>query len=63
MYLIGIDVGTGSARAGVFDGAGVMLASAKADVVMWREAGAIVEQSSDQVWEDGSSLLQNARKT
>ncbi|GLS88079.1 D-ribulokinase [Cypionkella aquatica] len=51
MYLIGIDVGTGSARAGVFDGAGVMLASAKADVTMWREAGAIVEQSSDQIWQ------------
>jgi len=50
MYLIGIDVGTGSARAGVFDGAGVMLASAKADVAMWREAGSMVEQSSDQIW-------------
>lgn len=51
MYLIGIDVGTGSARAGVFDTAGVMLASAKADVTMWREAGSIVEQSSDQIWD------------
>ncbi|OYU38125.1 MAG: ribulokinase [Pseudorhodobacter sp. PARRP1] len=51
MYLIGIDVGTGSARAGVFDAQGAMLASAKADVTMWREAGSVVEQSSDQVWE------------
>lgn len=51
MYLIGIDVGTGSARAGVFDAQGAMLASAKADVTMWREAGAIVEQSSDQIWD------------
>ena len=50
MYLIGIDVGTGSARAGVFDAAGVMLGTAKADVTMWREAGSVVEQSSDQVW-------------
>lgn len=50
MYLIGIDVGTGSARAGVFDAAGVMLGSAKADVTIWREAGSVVEQSSDQVW-------------
>lgn len=51
MYLIGIDVGTGSARAGVFDANGVMLASAKADLTMWREAGSIVEQSSAQVWQ------------
>ncbi len=51
MYLIGIDVGTGSARAGVFDAAGAMLASVKADVTMWREAGSVVEQSSDQIWE------------
>ncbi|MBC7735801.1 MAG: FGGY family pentulose kinase, partial [Candidatus Saccharibacteria bacterium] len=50
MYLIGIDVGTGSARAGVFDATGVMLGSAKADVTTWREGSSVVEQSSDQVW-------------
>ncbi|MEO6300221.1 MAG: FGGY family carbohydrate kinase, partial [Paracoccaceae bacterium] len=50
MYLIGIDVGTGSARAGVFDASGQMLGSAKAEVTMWRDAGSVVEQSSDQVW-------------
>lgn len=50
-YVIGIDVGTGSARAGVFDQTGKMLASAKADVTMWREAGSIVEQSSTQIWQ------------
>jgi D-ribulokinase len=50
MYVIGIDVGTGSARAGVFDLGGQMLASAKADITIWRDAGAIVEQSSDQIW-------------
>lgn len=50
MYLIGIDVGTGSARAGVFDATGAMLAAAKADLVIWRAAGAVVEQSSDQIW-------------
>ena len=50
MYLIGIDVGTGSARAGVFDATGAMLGTAKADLVIWREAGFVVEQSSAQVW-------------
>ncbi len=50
MYVIGVDVGTGSARAGVFDATGVMLAAAKTDLVIWRAAGSVVEQSSDQVW-------------
>lgn len=50
MYLVGIDVGTGSARAGVFDDTGAMLATAKADLTIWRDAGSVVEQSSAQVW-------------
>ena len=50
MYVIGIDVGTGSARAGVFDFGGQMLGAAKAEVTMWRDAGSFVEQSSDQIW-------------
>ena len=47
---IGIDVGTGSARAGVFDASGAMLGSAKQEIQTWREAGDIVEQSSDDIW-------------
>lgn len=49
-HFIGIDVGTGSARAGVFDAAGLMLATAKADIRLWREAGDIAEQSSNDIW-------------
>ena len=49
-HFIGVDVGTGSARAGVFDAAGTMLASAKPDIRVWREAGDIVEQSSNEIW-------------
>lgn len=49
-YLIGIDVGTGSARAGVFDTGGNLLATAKRPVEMHREGGVIAEQSSEQVW-------------
>lgn len=49
-YVIGVDVGTGSARAGVFDLGGRMLASAKRDISLYREAGSIVEQSSNEIW-------------
>ncbi|PWK60315.1 FGGY-family carbohydrate kinase [Aminobacter sp. AP02] len=49
-YLVGVDVGTGSARAGVFDLTGSMLASAKRDITLYREAGSIVEQSSIEIW-------------
>ncbi|RKP46141.1 FGGY-family carbohydrate kinase [Pararobbsia silviterrae] len=49
-YVIGVDVGTGSARAGVFDLEGRMLASAKHDIGLFRAAGSIVEQSSREIW-------------
>ena len=47
---LGVDVGTGSARAGLFDARGTMLASAKRDIAMWRAAGDVVEQSSEDIW-------------
>lgn len=50
-YLIGIDVGTGSARAGLFGAAGQLLATARRPVVMHREGGIIAEQSSAQIWQ------------
>ena len=48
--VIGVDVGTGSARAGVFDLTGRMLASAKQDIRLFHAPGAIVEQSSNDIW-------------
>jgi len=50
-FLLGIDVGTGSARAGVFDLAGQLVASASRELALYREAGTLVEQSSDDVWQ------------
>ncbi len=47
---IGVDVGTGSARAGVFDGAGRLVVSARRAIAIWREPGDIVEQSSADIW-------------
>ncbi len=47
---IGVDVGTGSARAGVFDARGALLGTAKRPIRMWRDEGSIVEQSSADIW-------------
>jgi D-ribulokinase len=47
---IGVDVGTSSTRAGVFDEAGKLLASARHPIQLWQEAGDIVEQSSADIW-------------
>ncbi|QYA14995.1 FGGY-family carbohydrate kinase [Rhizobium sp. AB2/73] len=49
-YFIGIDVGTGSARAGIFDAHGHLLSAAKRPITIWHKAGSIVEQSSEQIW-------------
>jgi D-ribulokinase len=47
---IGIDVGTGSARAGIFDRSGHLRATAKRDIALFREQGDVVEQSSRDIW-------------
>ncbi|KQT54109.1 ribulokinase [Aureimonas sp. Leaf454] len=47
---VGVDVGTGSARAGVFDAAGRLLGSARRAIRIWHEDGGIVEQSSADIW-------------
>ena len=49
--LIGVDVGTGSARAGVFDTAGQLLGVGKHPITLWQDPGEIVEQSSEQIWQ------------
>ncbi|CDX55287.1 FGGY carbohydrate kinase domain-containing protein [Mesorhizobium plurifarium] len=50
-YFLGIDVGTGSARAGLFDERGDLLASAKRDIALFVEPGEIAEQSSRDIWQ------------
>ena len=47
---IGIDVGTSSARAGIFDENGSLLATARHPITVWHEAGSVVEQSSSEIW-------------
>ncbi|MGV8952633.1 MAG: FGGY-family carbohydrate kinase [Cypionkella sp.] len=59
-YFIGIDVGTGSARAGVFDAAGTMLASSKHDIALHQAPGDIAEQSSNDIWRAVSASVRAA---
>ena len=47
---LGVDVGTGSARAGLFTGAGQLVASAAHPIRMWRDGEHVVEQSADDIW-------------
>lgn len=56
----GIDVGTGSARAGLFTADGRLLASARRPIAIWREAGEIVEQSSEDIWRAVAGALREA---
>ena len=57
---IGVDVGTLSARAGVFDSSGKLIANARRPIAIWREPGEIVEQSSDDIWRAVTSAVREA---
>lgn len=50
-YFIGIDVGTGSARAGIFDASGRLLAAESRPIAMQRPREDYAEQSSRDIWE------------
>ena len=59
-FFVGVDVGTGSARAGVFDRQGAMLSMAKRDILLYREGADIAEQSSDDIWRAVCASLREA---
>ncbi len=59
-YVVGVDVGTGSARAGLFDLEGRMVSVAKRDITLYREAGSIVEQSSTEIWNAVCAIIREA---
>ncbi len=48
--VIGVDVGTGSARAGLFDLAGRRIAVASCPIQMWQPKPEWAEQSSEGIW-------------
>jgi FGGY-family pentulose kinase len=49
-FYLGIDVGTGSVRAGIFDAAGVMRGTGFREILLFRPQEDFVEQSSDDIW-------------
>lgn len=49
-YLVAVDVGTGSARAGVFDAAGTLLARATHPIIMNRPRDNHAEHDSEDIW-------------
>ena len=49
-FYLGIDVGTGSARAGIFDASGARAGVGVAPIKMWRPEEDFVEQSSEDIW-------------
>ncbi|MFK7997420.1 MAG: FGGY-family carbohydrate kinase [Granulosicoccus sp.] len=49
-YVVGVDVGTGSARAGIFDETGRMYATAQRAIALHRPQPEWAEQSSTSIW-------------
>ncbi|WP_424819143.1 FGGY family carbohydrate kinase, partial [Salinisphaera sp.] len=50
-HYLGIDVGSASVRAGVFDGHGHCLSQAARPIAQFRPETNFVEQSSDDIWQ------------
>jgi D-ribulokinase len=59
---IGVDVGTSSARAGIFDETGTLLSTARHPIAIWHDAGDIVEQSSADIWAACVASIRSAMK-
>jgi FGGY-family pentulose kinase len=60
--LLAVDVGTGSARAGLFDAGGRRLARATHPIRLERPAADHAEHSSDDIWQAVCAAVQSARK-
>ncbi|EQB8222036.1 TPA: FGGY-family carbohydrate kinase [Klebsiella aerogenes] len=58
--LIGVDVGSGSVRAGVFNLSGELLAHATREITLFRSTGSVVEQSSREIWQAVCDCIKRA---
>ena len=50
IYFIGVDVGTASVRAGLFDYNGKLVRCSTSSIQIWNPAPNHYEQSSDDIW-------------
>lgn len=62
LYL-GIDVGTGSVRAGIFDGDGNRRGMATQEIRTWRPQEDFVEQSSEDIWTAAGKTVRGAMES
>lgn len=62
-YYIGVDVGTGSARAGIFDSKGKQICSFKKDITTWSYDLVYKQQSSKQIWESICEVVKKCLET
>ncbi|MCU6421162.1 FGGY-family carbohydrate kinase [Klebsiella aerogenes] len=58
--IIGVDVGSGSVRAGVFNLSGELLAHSTREITLFRSAGSVVEQSSREIWQAVCDCIKRA---
>ncbi|MFC1746867.1 FGGY-family carbohydrate kinase [Candidatus Neomarinimicrobiota bacterium] len=59
-FYLGIDVGTGSVRAGIFDGSGRLLSVASHAIETRRPQDDFVEQSSEDIWQACGAAVRSA---
>jgi FGGY-family pentulose kinase len=57
---LGVDVGTGSVRAALFDAAGQKTGQSTAEIRTWRPAEDFAEQSSDDIWRAVGTAIREA---
>jgi FGGY-family pentulose kinase len=57
---LGVDVGSGSVRAGLFDATGRMLGIGSEPIRVWRPRDDFVEQSSDDIWNAAGEAIRAA---
>ncbi|MGH6929029.1 MAG: FGGY family carbohydrate kinase, partial [Dongiaceae bacterium] len=61
-FLLAVDVGTGSARAGLFDASGRRLARATHPICLERPAADHAEHSSEDIWQAVCGAVRKASK-